>query len=128
MNTTRVAGHRRSTSSASARPFIAPGITTSVSSRSKGTDVASKEATAAAPSAAPARRKLSYKEQQELAALPSLLERLEAEIAGLHAEMATEGYYRRSADALAADRTRLEEAQRRLADGYARWELLEGSG
>ena len=83
---------------------------------------------AAAPSAAPARRKLSYKEQQELAALPSLLERLEAEIAGLHAEMATEGYYRRSADALAADRTRLEEAQRRLADGYARWELLEGSG
>ncbi len=83
---------------------------------------------AAAPSAAQARRKLSYKEQQELAALPSLLERLEAEIAGLHAEMATEGYYRRSADALAADRTRLEEAQRRLADGYARWELLEGSG
>jgi ABC transport system ATP-binding/permease protein len=83
---------------------------------------------AAAPSAAQNRRKLSYKEQQELAALPSLLERLEAEIAGLHAEMATEGYYRRSADALAADRTRLEEAQRRLADGYARWELLEGSG
>jgi ATP-binding cassette subfamily F protein uup len=83
---------------------------------------------AVAPSAAPARRKLSYKEQQELAALPSLLERLETEIAGLHAEMATEGYYRRSADALAADRTRLDEAQRRLADGYARWELLEGSG
>jgi len=83
---------------------------------------------AVAPSAAPARRKLSYKAQQELAALPSLLERLETEIAGLHAEMATEGYYRRSADALAADRTRLEEAQTRLADGYARWELLEGSG
>jgi ABC transport system ATP-binding/permease protein len=84
-------------------------------------------AEAAAPSAA-ARRKLSYKEQQELAALPALIERLEAEIAGLHAEMATDGYYRRHGDALAADRTRLEEAQRRLADGYARWELLEAGG
>ena len=81
---------------------------------------------AAVPAASP-RKKLSYKEQQELAALPGVIERLEAEIAGIHAEMATEGYYRRAGDVLAADKTRLDEAERRLAEGYARWELLEGN-
>jgi len=81
----------------------------------------------AAPPPAASRKKLSYKEQQELAALPGLIERLEAEIAGVHAEMATEGYYRRSGDVLAADKTRLDDAERRLAEGYARWELLDGT-
>jgi hypothetical protein len=41
--------------------------------------------------------------------------------------MATEGYYRRAGDVLAADKTRLDEAERKLADGYARWEMLEGT-
>jgi ATP-binding cassette subfamily F protein uup len=81
---------------------------------------------AAAPPAS-SRKKLSYKEQQELAALPGLIERLETEIAGIHAEMATEGYYRRAGDVLAADKTRLDDAERRLAEGYARWELLDGT-
>jgi ATP-binding cassette subfamily F protein uup len=81
----------------------------------------------AATPAASSRKKLSYKEQQELAALPGVIERLEAEIAGVHAEMATEGYYRRSGDVLAADKTRLDDAERRLAEGYARWELLDGT-
>ncbi|MFM9011600.1 MAG: ATP-binding cassette domain-containing protein, partial [Planctomycetota bacterium] len=81
----------------------------------------------AAGSPAPAsRRKLPYKEQQELAALPALIEQLEAEIAGLHAEMAAEGYFRRPGEALAADRTRLDAAQDRLTAAYARWEDLEG--
>jgi ATP-binding cassette subfamily F protein uup len=84
----------------------------------------------AEPAAAPpasSRKKLSYKEQQELAALPGVIERLEAEIAGIHAEMATDGYYRRAGDVLAADKTRLDEAERKLAEGYARWEMLEGT-
>jgi ATP-binding cassette subfamily F protein uup len=81
----------------------------------------------AAALAASSRKKLSYKEQQELATLPGVIERLEAEIAGVHAEMATEGYYRRAGDVLAADKTRLDEAERKLADGYARWEMLEGT-
>jgi len=85
-------------------------------------------AVASTPAAqsAPARRKLTYKEQQELAALPAVIERLEAEIAGIHAEMATDGYFRRPGDALAADKTRLDDAERRLAEGYARWEALDG--
>ena len=58
--------------------------------------------------------------------LPAVIERLEAEIAGIHAEMATDGYFRRPGDALAADKTRLDDAERRLAEGYARWEALDG--
>ncbi len=85
-------------------------------------------ASVSARQSAPTRRKLTYKEQQELVALPGLIERLEGEIAGIHAEMATEGYYRRPGDALAADKARLDEAEGRLAEAYGRWELLEGSG
>ena len=53
-------------------------------------------------------------------------ERLEAEIAGMHAEMAAEGYFRRPGEALAADRARLDAAQERLTTAFARWEDLEG--
>lgn len=84
---------------------------------------------AAVPAASPptgTRRKLSYKEQQELAGLPAQIERLEAEIATIHAEMAVEGYFRRPGDALAADKARLETAQEKLTTAYARWESLEG--
>jgi len=81
---------------------------------------------AAGSPATASRRKLPYKEQQELAALPALIEELEAKIAGLHGEMAAEGYFRRPGEALAADRTRLEAAQDRLTAAYARWEDLEG--
>jgi ATP-binding cassette subfamily F protein uup len=73
-------------------------------------------------------RKLSYKEQQELAGLPGLIERLEAEIAGLHAEMAAEGYFRRPGEALAQDRARLDAAESQLSEAYARWQALESRG
>jgi len=78
--------------------------------------------------AADTRRKLSYKEQQELEKLPGLIERLEAEIASVHAAMAAEGYFRRPGDELAADKARLDTAQASLVQAYARWEALEGTG
>jgi ATP-binding cassette subfamily F protein uup len=78
--------------------------------------------------AATGKRKLSYKEQQELAGLPATIERLEAEIAAVHAEMAAEGYFRRPGDELAADKARLDAAQARLTEAYARWERLEAAG
>ncbi len=80
------------------------------------------------PAAADTRRKLSYKEQQELEKLPGLIERLEAEIASVHAEMAAEGYFRRPGDELAADKARLDTAQQSLTRAYERWENLEGTG
>ena len=78
--------------------------------------------------AATGKRKLSYKDQQELAGLPATIERLETEIAGLHAEMAADGYFRRPGDVLAADKAKLDAAQTRLTEAYARWEALEGAG
>ena len=84
-------------------------------------------AAAAAATSPPAARprKLSYKEQQELAALPATIETLEQEIAELHAAMATADYYRQPGDVLARDRSRLDDGERRLAAAYARWEALE---
>ncbi len=73
-------------------------------------------------------RKLSFKEQQELAALPATIEALEHELAALHAAMATADYYRQPGDVLARDRSRLDDAERRLAAAYVRWETLEPPG
>jgi len=75
--------------------------------------------------AAPRKRKLSFKEQQELAALPGLIEKLETEMATLHAKMAAADYFRQSGDILARDKTRLDDLQTRLDAAFVRWETLE---
>jgi ATP-binding cassette subfamily F protein uup len=103
--------------------------------RQRGPALARGEAAAAKrpapPSAAPAvepaakKRKLSFKEQQELAGLPGLIETLEREIAEVHAAMATPDYYRQAGDVLAREQARLQEAERRLAEAFARWEALD---
>ncbi|MGI9178840.1 MAG: ATP-binding cassette domain-containing protein, partial [Pirellulales bacterium] len=83
------------------------------------------EVKAADGSAVVKRRKLSFKEQQELASLPTAIETLEEEIAALHAAMAAADYFRQSGDVLARDRSRLEDREQRLAAAFARWESLE---
>ena len=75
--------------------------------------------------AAPRKRKLSFKEQQELAALPGLIEKLETEMATLHAKMAAADYFRQSGDILARDKTGLDDLQARLDAAFVRWEALE---
>jgi len=75
--------------------------------------------------AAPRKRKLSFKEQQELAALPGLIETLETEMAALHAKMAAADYFRQSGDILARDKTRLDDLQTHLENAFVRWEALE---
>ncbi len=71
------------------------------------------------------KRRLSFKEQQELAGLPALIERLEIEIGQLHAAMAQSEYYRRPGDDIAAEQTRLKSLESQLAAAYQRWETLE---
>jgi ATP-binding cassette subfamily F protein uup len=80
------------------------------------------------PASEPAakKRKLSFKEQQELAGLPGLIETLEREIAEVHAAMAKPDYYRQPGDVLAREQARLQEAERRLAEAFTRWESLDG--
>ena len=70
-------------------------------------------------------RKLKFKEQQELASLPQLIEQLELQIASLHAEMAKPEHYQKSRERLAAADARLKELESQLAQAFNRWEELE---
>jgi ATP-binding cassette subfamily F protein uup len=81
---------------------------------------------AAAPETAVKKRKLSFKEQQELDGLPGRIETLEREVADFHAAMAKPDYYRQPGDVLAREQARLQEAEGRLAEAFARWETLDG--
>jgi ATP-binding cassette subfamily F protein uup len=89
---------------------------------------AAQAAPAAAPVAAAARdgrRKLSFKETRELAALPEQIAALEAEQAALAARMCEPDYHKGGAEQLRIDRARASEVERRIAAGLARWEELE---
>ncbi len=81
----------------------------------------------ARPAAAPARaRKLSYKDQRELDALPGWIEALEDELASLQARLSDPGVYEaEGAEGLARLGARLEAVEQELASCYARWEALE---
>jgi ATP-binding cassette subfamily F protein uup len=70
-------------------------------------------------------RRLSFREKQELAELPPLIENLETQIATLHELMGESGYFQQSSEILAADKTRLTDWQDQLARALKRWCELE---
>ena len=78
----------------------------------------------AAPVAAP-RRKLSYKEQRELEALPGQIEALEEEQAALEQETAAPIFYQRPAEETRAALARLESLQHELDVLLERWAELD---
>jgi len=75
--------------------------------------------------AAVASKKLSYKEQRELEALPPRIETLEAEERQLHARIAGPEFYKEGGDAIAAALARLAAVGRDISEAYARWHELE---
>ena len=75
--------------------------------------------------AAASKRKLSFKEQQELSRLPATIENCEAEIAELHRVMSQPSFYQQPGAQIAAEQARLKELEGQLADCYQRWEELE---
>ncbi len=86
-------------------------------------------AAAAAPAASPAPRtaavrKLSYKEQRELDALPARIEALEAEQAALAARLADGALYTQQAQAVPALQARHGEIDAELLQALERWEVL----
>ncbi len=70
-------------------------------------------------------RKLSYKEQRELEALPKRIETLEAEQEALHRTMGDPTFYQQAADKIAANKARLKALTQELEEAYQRWEALE---
>ncbi|NLF67808.1 MAG: ATP-binding cassette domain-containing protein [Candidatus Anammoximicrobium sp.] len=82
----------------------------------------------AASGAAPttqSERRLTYREQQELAALPETISRLEAAIAELHRTLADPEFYKRPGEEIARQTARLRELDEQLVAAYHRWEALE---
>ena len=70
-------------------------------------------------------RKLSYKEQRELEALPGRIEALESEQAELHRGMGDEEFYRQPKEQITAALQRLDTLREELANCYQRWADLE---
>jgi ATP-binding cassette subfamily F protein uup len=70
-------------------------------------------------------RKASYKEQQELLALPGRIERLEAEQQRLQDAVASPAFYKEPADTIARTLARLETIEQELLDVLARWDELD---
>ena len=71
------------------------------------------------------RKKLSYKETRELAALPGEISLLEAEQRWLAAKMSDPDYYRQPPGVLRADQSRSAEIEALLLEKLERWEALE---
>ncbi len=84
--------------------------------------------TAPRPSAPERPRRLTFKERQELDALPGRIEALEAEQSRLYREMANPMIYQQRGEQVAQATARLAAIERELADAYARWEALEAVG
>ncbi|WP_447936484.1 ATP-binding cassette domain-containing protein [Thermomonas fusca] len=79
---------------------------------------------AAAP--APAKKKLSFKDQRELELLPARIEQLETDIAARSAAMQDPAFYRQDAAAQQRANAELAAQQAELDAAYARWEALDG--
>lgn len=85
-----------------------------------------KKTTAKPPkSTAPKSRKLSYKEQCELAELPQRIETLETEQAQLQTLISNPDFYRGEADQINQTLARMKIVEDELQSAYERWETLE---
>lgn len=73
-------------------------------------------------------RRLSFKERQELEALPDRIAALEQEVEDIHAKLADPEYYRTAGAGVALDTARLQELESELGAAYLRWEELEEIG
>ncbi len=71
------------------------------------------------------RKKLSYKQQQELHALPEKIEQLEAEQNDLHRQLADPKLYRHNGGQVGPLKARLSAVEHELEAAFARWETLE---
>ena len=77
-------------------------------------------------SSAGARRKLSFKEARELAALPAQIAALESEQRELTTRMCRADYFREGPERMRADRVRAADVETQLSARLERWEYLEG--
>jgi ATP-binding cassette subfamily F protein uup len=94
-------------------------------SRKQTTTGEDKKPAAAKASTAPARKKLSYKDQRELEQLPQKIESLEHVIEALQSRMADPSFYQENRETIASTQEELAQTEEELAQCYERWEALE---
>ncbi|BCS55909.1 ATP-binding cassette domain-containing protein [Geobacter sp. SVR] len=70
-------------------------------------------------------RKLSFKEERELEALPERIAALEEEQQGLHVRLSDPDFYKSAGGEIVTVNTRLSELEEELVRVYQRWEELE---
>ncbi len=70
-------------------------------------------------------RKLTFKENREIEALPGMIESIEAENAGLYKKLADPEFYKGDGSRVAEARSKIETLEKNIADAYERWALLE---
>jgi ATP-binding cassette subfamily F protein uup len=88
-------------------------------------EVGKRETENESPGGTGRRRKLGYKEQRELEALPGRIEALEREQQQLEQHMSRSEFYQQDKSAIAEVAGRLNRLRRELEEAYARWEALE---
>jgi ATP-binding cassette subfamily F protein uup len=71
------------------------------------------------------KKKLSYKEQQELEQLPKVIDELEAKQASLNAQISAASFYKQEALAIAKTLDEMKAIEARLEQVYDRWNELE---
>ena len=97
-----------------------PGTTTEASPTNVKDDQ-----TALLPSRRKSRKKLSYRDQSELDALPDQIAQLETQQQELHAQMADPEFFRQDPATISAATSELEQLTAKLEAAYGRWEELE---
>jgi ATP-binding cassette subfamily F protein uup len=70
-------------------------------------------------------KKLSYKEQRELEALPALIETLEQQIAELNQKIGSPEFYKQKSDQVAEVLAQLQASEQSLTEAYKRWDELD---
>jgi ABC transport system ATP-binding/permease protein len=70
-------------------------------------------------------RKLSFKEERELGALPAQIETLESEQEQLYEQLADITFYQRAPEEVSQKKARSEALAQEILDAYKRWEYLE---
>lgn len=91
----------------------------------KKTDTAPKKSQPSKTAESSGKRKLKFKEKQELESLPATIEQLETRLGDLQQEMAKPNFYQQGGDKITAATAQLKELESQLATAYHRWEELE---
>jgi len=106
------------------KPIFADGEQITRKAKSADVDTTSQKSTAPGKSANQPVKKLSYKDQRELDALPELINQLEQTIAEMHDTIAAPGFYDNKDEADSVLKN-VEKSQQELDAAYKRWEELE---